>query len=49
MTAVGRAGRVEDIADTVALLASPDAGWITVQSIEASGGSGPIPTALGAN
>jgi 3-oxoacyl-[acyl-carrier protein] reductase len=49
MTAVGLVGRVEDIADAVGLLASADAGWITGQHIEASGGSGLIPPALGAN
>ena len=40
MTALGRIGRVEDIADAAALLASPDAGWITGQYVEASGGLG---------
>ena len=40
MTALGRVGKVEDIADAVALLASPDAGWVTGQYFEASGGLG---------
>jgi 3-oxoacyl-[acyl-carrier protein] reductase len=40
MTALGRVGRVEDVADAVALLASPGAGWITGQYVEASGGFG---------
>lgn len=40
MTALGRVGKVEDIADAVALLASPDAGWVTGQYVEASGGLG---------
>ena len=37
-TALGRIGAVEDIASVVAFLASPDAGWVTGQYIEASGG-----------
>jgi 3-oxoacyl-[acyl-carrier protein] reductase len=37
-TALGRIGTVEDIAAVVAFLASPDAGWVTGQYIEASGG-----------
>jgi 3-oxoacyl-[acyl-carrier protein] reductase len=37
-TALGRLGEVEDIAAVVAFLASPDAGWVTGQYIEASGG-----------
>jgi NAD(P)-dependent dehydrogenase (short-subunit alcohol dehydrogenase family) len=40
MTALGRLGKVEDIADAVALLASPDAAWVTGQYLEASGGLG---------
>ena len=40
MTALGRVGKVEDIADAVALLASPDSGWVTGQYVEASGGLG---------
>jgi 3-oxoacyl-[acyl-carrier protein] reductase len=39
-TALGRIGRVEDIADAVAMLVSPDAGWVTGQYVEASGGLG---------
>ncbi|GLZ77535.1 short-chain dehydrogenase [Actinorhabdospora filicis] len=37
-TALNRVGHPEDIADTVALLASPDAGWITGNLIDATGG-----------
>jgi 3-oxoacyl-[acyl-carrier protein] reductase len=37
-TALGRLGTPEDIARAVALLASDDAGWITGQIVEASGG-----------
>ncbi len=37
-TALGRIGRVEDIANVAAFLASEDAGWVTGQYIEASGG-----------
>lgn len=37
-TALGRVGTVEDIAAAVAFCASPDAGWVTGQYIEASGG-----------
>lgn len=40
MTALGRIGQVDDIADAAALLASPDAGWVTGQYFEASGGLG---------
>ena len=39
-TALGRLGEVEDIAGVAAWLASDDAGWVTGQYIEASGGSG---------
>ena len=42
MTALGRIGKVEDIADAVALLASPEAGWVTGQYVEASGGLGMV-------
>lgn len=35
----GRVGQPEDIASTVALLLSPDSGWITGQIIEATGGA----------
>lgn len=37
-TALGRVGEPFDIAGVVALLASPDSGWITGQCIDASGG-----------
>jgi 3-oxoacyl-[acyl-carrier protein] reductase len=39
-TALGRIGQAEDIAGVAALLASEDAGWVTGQYIEASGGIG---------
>ena len=39
-TALGRIGEAEDVATVAAWLASPDAGWVTGQYIEASGGSG---------
>jgi 3-oxoacyl-[acyl-carrier protein] reductase len=39
-TPLGRLGQPADIADVVALLASPDARWITGQIIGASGGLG---------
>ncbi|GAA4499199.1 SDR family oxidoreductase [Actinoallomurus oryzae] len=38
-TANGRAGRPEDVADTVAFLASPEAGNITAQVIHVNGGA----------
>jgi NAD(P)-dependent dehydrogenase (short-subunit alcohol dehydrogenase family) len=38
MTALGRLGMVEDIAGGVAMLASPDSGWVTGPYVEASGG-----------
>jgi len=38
-TALGRTGQPQDIADAVALLVSPQSGWITGQLIEVSGGS----------
>jgi NAD(P)-dependent dehydrogenase (short-subunit alcohol dehydrogenase family) len=38
MTALGRAGLPDDIGGAVALLLDPEAGWITGQRIEASGG-----------
>ena len=38
MTALGRLGKPEDIADVVAFLASDDARWITGQKIAATGG-----------
>jgi len=37
-TALGRVGRSEDIGGIAAFLCSPEAGWITGQRIEASGG-----------
>jgi 3-oxoacyl-[acyl-carrier protein] reductase len=37
-TPLGRLGTPEDIADVVAFLASPDARWITGQSIQVTGG-----------
>jgi NAD(P)-dependent dehydrogenase (short-subunit alcohol dehydrogenase family) len=48
-TALGRVGRVEDIADAAALLASPDASWVTGQYFEASGGLGLMPPKFGAD
>ncbi len=44
ITALGRLGEVEDVADVVAFLASPQARWITGQTIDVSGGTylGPI-------
>lgn len=38
MAALGRVGKAEDIGGIVAFLCSEDAGWITGQRIEASGG-----------
>jgi NAD(P)-dependent dehydrogenase (short-subunit alcohol dehydrogenase family) len=38
MTAFGRIGKVSDIANVVAFLASDEGGWVTGQYIEASGG-----------
>ena len=49
MTALGRVGKVEDIADAVALLASPDSGWVTGQYVEASGGLGLVMPGFGTN
>ena len=37
-TALGRVGRPDDIGGAVAMLLSPEAGWITGQRIEVSGG-----------
>ena len=39
-TALGRLGEAEDIAGVAVLLASKDAGWVTGQYVEASGGIG---------
>jgi NAD(P)-dependent dehydrogenase (short-subunit alcohol dehydrogenase family) len=39
-TALGRLGEAEDIAGVAAFLVSQDAGWVTGQYIEASGGAG---------
>ncbi|MGW4381839.1 glucose 1-dehydrogenase [Kitasatospora sp. NPDC004531] len=39
LSALGRIGRPDDIADVVAFLATPDARWITGQAIDATGGS----------
>ncbi|MGK5740289.1 SDR family oxidoreductase [Micromonospora sp. URMC 103] len=38
LTALGRLGRPEDIADVVAFLVGPDARWITGQNVRATGG-----------
>ena len=38
MTALGRIGLPDDIADLVSLLAHPDSRWITGQNIRADGG-----------
>jgi 3-oxoacyl-[acyl-carrier protein] reductase len=38
MTALGRIGDPEDIADVVSLLARPEARWITGQVVRADGG-----------
>jgi 3-oxoacyl-[acyl-carrier protein] reductase len=40
MTALGRIGKVEDIAGAVLMLTLPESGWITGQYVEASGGIG---------
>ena len=40
MTALGRAGEPDDIADTVAALCGPDMHWVTGNLIEAGGGMG---------
>ncbi|MFB6665225.1 SDR family NAD(P)-dependent oxidoreductase [Streptomyces parvus] len=44
ITALGRMGRPEDIADVVAFLAGPQGRWVTGQTIDASGGTylGPL-------
>src|SRR5690606_41889282 len=38
-TAFGRVGQPQDIADVVGFLCSPEAGWVTGQVIEATGGA----------
>jgi 3-oxoacyl-[acyl-carrier protein] reductase len=47
MTAQGRIGRVEENADAVALLASPDSGWLTGQYVESGGGGLVMPGFVG--
>lgn len=39
-SALGRVGRADDIGGVVAAILAPDAGWMTGQRIEASGGQG---------
>ncbi|MEU0581469.1 SDR family oxidoreductase [Streptomyces griseoincarnatus] len=39
LSALGRVGRPEDVADVVAFLASDDARWVTGQVLDATGGS----------
>lgn len=38
MTALGRLGRPEDVADVVAFLSGPDSHWVTGENIRATGG-----------
>ncbi|MEV7941404.1 MULTISPECIES: SDR family oxidoreductase [unclassified Kitasatospora] len=47
ITALGRIGQPEDVADVVGFLAGPQGRWVTGQTIDASGGTflGPIPPA----
>ncbi|WP_316528426.1 SDR family oxidoreductase [Kitasatospora brasiliensis] len=47
ITALGRIGLPEDVADVVGFLAGPQGRWVTGQSVDASGGTylGPIPQA----
>ena len=47
MTALGRIGKPAEIADAVAMLASPDSGWVTGQYVEASGGLGLVMPGIG--
>ena len=47
ITALGRIGAAEDIAAAASLLASPDAGWVTGQYFEASGGLGLVMPGFG--
>ncbi|MEZ7128930.1 SDR family NAD(P)-dependent oxidoreductase [Nonomuraea sp. AD125B] len=44
ITALGRLGEPEDVADVVAFLAGPDSRWVTGQTIDVSGGTwlGPL-------
>lgn len=44
ITALGRLGEPEDVADVVAFLAGPDARYVTGQTLDVSGGTwlGPI-------
>lgn len=39
MSALGRVGQPEDVADVAAFLASPDSRWVTAQMLDATGGS----------
>ncbi len=39
LSALGRVGRPEDVADVVAFLASDDGRWVTGQVVDATGGS----------
>lgn len=39
VTALGRHGKPDDIADVISFLASSDSRWVTGQRIEASGGA----------
>ncbi|MFJ9777080.1 SDR family oxidoreductase [Kitasatospora sp. NPDC101157] len=47
ITALGRIGLPDDVADVVAFLAGPQGRWVTGQAVDASGGTylGPIPPA----
>jgi NAD(P)-dependent dehydrogenase (short-subunit alcohol dehydrogenase family) len=38
MTALGRVGQADDVGGAVAMLLSPESGWINGQRIEVSGG-----------
>jgi NAD(P)-dependent dehydrogenase (short-subunit alcohol dehydrogenase family) len=40
MTALGRVGQADDVGGAVAVLLSPESGWINGQRIEVSGGQG---------
>ena len=40
MTALGRVGLPDDVGGAVAMLLSPESGWINAQRIEVSGGMG---------